>query len=942
MSEASAPDPPPPPNPPPNPQLPAAETAVPRDGSRWRMGELELDENTLELRLRGELVAIERKPLELLMWLLRHPGEVITKEELFDALWANRVVTDSVLTKCVAKLRQALGDDSQTILKTVHGFGYRLLAPVERLDPQPWQQLAADESPGLQVEAPAPEPAALQVGDSPPQRQNWRLHQRFAGSRGNNWLAVHAKSGEKRVFKFALSAAGLSQLKREVTLNRLLRDTLGPREDLVRVLDWNLEEAPYFVELAHCAQGSLIDWLAAQGGAGAVPLAVRLELVAQTADALAAAHSAGVLHKDVKPANVLIELGADGQPRVRLGDFGSARVLDAGQLQALQITRMGFTQTMADEQSTSGTWAYLAPELVAGQPPTVRSDMFALGVLLYQLAVGDLKRPLAPGWERTLDNALLCEDVAACCDQAPEQRLGDAAELARRLRKLPERHAARLAQARAEAEAAVTRQALERARQRRGWLRGLAGVATAAALGMGVLFLQVREARDDAARNALEASAVSDFLIKDLIAAANPSVSGVAAVSVRDVLAGAETQLAKRFAAQPGREAALRLALAQARLGIGDFERAAAGFEVVANSPADARTRLQAWLGLSQARIDLGDDPGAVAAVAAARPLLAAVANDGPTLPLLLDRQAAVLVHLRGDASAGVAALTALRPRFEAHFGAGGDETLRLLAVLGKALTEAGRLDESLALQRQALALTEQALGPDHVRSLALRFDIAETLRVADRRAESEVAHRETYEMAKRALGDDHLSTVTIGQGWANSMPEPAKAVEGRALLETLLEKAKRQVGTDHVVTQGLMNSVALVLGDAGERERERALYADLLESQRRTIGPDHLYTLITLLNVARSHQRSAQFQQALAPATEAHERALASLGKDSFWVCVFATRRAQMLGKLARADEARALVGPCTAQLQAQLGADHSHTRAAVMLLAQLNTGSQ
>jgi eukaryotic-like serine/threonine-protein kinase len=925
-----------------NPKWPAAEASAPRDVSRWRIGELELDEATLELRLRGELLTIERKPLELLMWLLRHPGEVITKEELFDALWTGRVVTDSVLTKCVAKLRLAIRDDTQAVLKTVHGFGYRLVAPVHRLGAHDEPPLPSGPQLEPQTDASALRGAGLQVGDSPPQRPNWRLQQRFAGSRGENWLAVHTKSGEKRVFKFALCAAGLSQLKREVTLNRLLRDTLGPRDDFARVLDWNLEEAPYFVELAHCSEGSLIDWLDGQGGAGAVPLALRLELVAQTADALAAAHSAGVLHKDVKPGNVLIERCVDGQPRVCLGDFGSARMLDARQLQALRITRMGFTQPLTDEQSTSGTWIYLAPELVAGLPPTVRSDIFALGVLLYQLVVGDLKRSLAPGWERLLDDPLLCEDVAACCDQAPERRLGDAAELSRRLRRLDERRAELLSQARADAELILTRQALDRARQRRGWLRGLAGVATAAALGIGVLYLQVREARDDAARHALEAGAIRDFLIKDLIAAANPSVSGVAAVSVRDVLASAEAQLAHRFAAQPDREAALRLALAQARLGIGDYAQAAAGFEAVADGPADARTRLQAWLGLSQARIDLAEDAAAAAAVEAARPVLAALPGGDPTLRLHFEKQAAVLEHLRGSASAAATALAALRPRFEAHFGAAGDETLRLLAALGSALTEAGRVDESLALQRQALALTEQSLGPDHVRSLTLRFDTAQTLLIADRVAESEAAHRETYERARRALGDEHLTTISVGHGWANTLPREAKSVQGRALIETLLATAHQRFGADHLTTQGLMNSLALVMGDSGERERERALYRQLLESQRRTMGPDHLYTLITLHNLARSHQRSAQFQQALTPAIEAHDRGLASLGSDNVWVCVFATRRAHLLSDLGHRDEARTLVAPCAVQLQAQFGADHMHTRNALTVLEQLNLGAQ
>lgn len=905
------------------PPFDTAPTTAPRDVSRWRVGDIELDEATLELRRRGELVAIEPKPLELLMWLLRHPGEVITKEELFDALWAGRVVTESVLTKCVAKLRHAIGDETQAVLKTVHGFGYRLVAPVERL--------------ALQIEPAPPSAAVLRAGDQPPLRPNWRLLRRYEGSRGENWLAEHAKSGEKRVFKFALNATGLSQLKREITIARLLRDTLGPREDLVRVLDWNLDEAPCFIELEHCAQGSLVDWLAAQGGADAVPLATRLELVARTADALAAAHSAGVLHKDVKPGNVLIELDAAGAPRVRLGDFGSGRVLDAERLQALEITRMGFTQTLDADGATSGTWAYLAPEVVAGQPPTVRSDVFALGVLLYQLAVGDLRRPLAPGWEREVEDPLLREDVAACCDQEPTRRLGDAAELGRRLRSLEQRRAARQAQQRAEAEVLAIRQALERTQARRGWLRGLAGVATAAALLIGVLYLQVREARDEAARHADEATAVSDFLVKDLIAAANPEVAGAPDVSVRDVLGAAEAQLTKRFAGQPGRETAMRLALAEARLGIGDHVQAAAGFEAVARSEADPAMRAQAWLGLSSTRVEQSNDAEAAVALDAAKPLLAALGDREPRLGLLHALQGAVLQRLQGQATASATALTALRPRFEALFGPGSPETIRLLTALGSARMEEAKFDESLALQQQALALTEKAVGPDHARSLIQRFGIAQTLRIADRRAESQVAHREAWEIARRALGDEHMTTIELGQGLANTMPADAKAVEGRALLETLLARAERRFGPDHATTHGLINSLALVVGDAGERDRERSLYTALLESQRRTMGADHYHTLITLHNLGRSHVRSRQFAQALPPVTEAYDRAAASMGKEHFYVCVFGTQRANILVELGRRDEARALIGPCVEQLRLQFGAEHSYARNAQTVLDRL-----
>ncbi|MEJ0006947.1 MAG: hypothetical protein WDM77_11420 [Steroidobacteraceae bacterium] len=112
------------------------------------------------------------------------------------------------------------------------------------------------------------------------------------------------------MYKFAVDADALHGLKREITLQRVLRDTLGERADLVRILDWNLEQVPCFVESEYVVAGSLPTWTENQGGLEAVALPLRLELIAQCAEVLSAAHSVGVLHKDLKPANVLVAASA--------------------------------------------------------------------------------------------------------------------------------------------------------------------------------------------------------------------------------------------------------------------------------------------------------------------------------------------------------------------------------------------------------------------------------------------------------------------------------------------------------------------------------------------------------------------------------------------------------------------------------------------------------
>lgn len=110
----------------PSPENPTAADAR----TRWRFGPAEFDEGTFELRVDGQPRNAERKPLEVLLCLLRHGNEIVTKDQILETVWPGRIVTESVLTKCVAKLREALGDHRQTLIKTQHGQGYRLLVPV--------------------------------------------------------------------------------------------------------------------------------------------------------------------------------------------------------------------------------------------------------------------------------------------------------------------------------------------------------------------------------------------------------------------------------------------------------------------------------------------------------------------------------------------------------------------------------------------------------------------------------------------------------------------------------------------------------------------------------------------------------------------------------------------------------------------------------------------
>lgn len=306
-----------------------------------------------------------------------------------------------------------------------------------------------------------------------PGRANWILETPLGeGGFGEVWLAEHGKTHEKRVFKFCFQADRVRALKHEVVLFRLLKESLGDREDITRILDWKFDEPPYFIESEFTSGGSLADWAADQGGIEAIPVTTRVEIVAQAAEALAAAHSVGVLHKDLKPANILIEdVSQAGAPRSVLTDFGIGLIMDRDLLKEKGITStgLGFTQTMFGTQETSGagTRFYMAPEIIEGRPATTQSDIYALGIVLYQLLAGNFGMSLAPGWERDIEDSLLREDIAACVEGKPQRRLSSATELANRLKTLEQRRAQREADRRTREEAARAERLAGEARRRR-------------------------------------------------------------------------------------------------------------------------------------------------------------------------------------------------------------------------------------------------------------------------------------------------------------------------------------------------------------------------------------------------------------------------------------------------------------------------------------------
>lgn len=795
-----------------------------RTAFSYRFGSAEFDESRFELRVAGLPVDVERRALEVLAYLLRHAGEVVTKEELLREVWAGRVTVDKVLPNAIAKLRRALGEANAGHLSTQARLGYRLDGPVTRT--AVGRQLASE--------------LELAPGQPVAGRENFLLQRQLGRTAGSEvWLAVHGKTREHRVYKFGLDHDRLRALKREATLLRVLQESLPDRGHFIEIIDWNFEHAPYFLECQYGGR-SLADW--ATEHLAALDEAARIALFLQIADAVAAAHSVGVLHKDLKPANVLVDDSAD-PPHVRLTDFGSGGLLDPDRLERLGITRLGMTvdQHLASDGS-SGTPLYIAPELFDGQAPTVQSDVFALGILLYQLLSGRMAQPMVSGWEQHIPDPLLQDDLRRATDGDPARRLASAADLASRLRRLDTRRANARDRAQREHAARADAAALARTRARRPIL-----IALVATLALGIVIAVLLQqaavrARNDARAELERATAITRFVNDDLIGRSNPLVSARGAeATLRDVLLAARGRVATRFATQPASEAAVRASLATLFNAIdlwpeaeAEARRALDLYEAQQGASGEEALRARANYARILSRLGRNDD--ADAQLAQLRTLLAD--PDAPIGRYLVASASSTVRIARGDFANAVSdldtaidALRTLEPDATAQL-----DTLRLdrIAVLALSL----QLDRARS-EGEALIAEAQAREDDSALVVALaRLAMA------------------------RAMGSDHDAMEAL---LLQAQP---------VIVERLGENHSR-----HLQLLGELLSVAFRRADWDNA----AIYAQRVhERVRAKFGDAHAMTWVTLGNVGRTLGEGGRAADALAPLREAHARLREIAGADA------------------------------------------------------------
>lgn len=796
------------------------EGVAPRNGLlRWHGAELDL--RSAQVRRGGMVLSLDRSSYEVLLVLLLRAGQVLGKDDLLEAAWPGRVVSENSLAKAISRLRRELGDEAGAPLQSVHGYGYRWAGEVH------WTE--AGKPPA--AEDPASE--AQWLGAEVPQRPGW--HFRRVLGRGGHSLVLLAESpvgDPPRAIKLGLGEEGLRHVRREVALHRYLAAIDRSVPGLAPALGWQLDEPPVFVEYPYFEEGDLARWMTRRNAAAGLPLEHRLALVAQLAETLGELHAAGVVHQDLKPGNIFLRADSSLPEgwRIALADLGGGHASPLPQMAEGFFDADALSAESPSDRLRAGTAVYCAPEVLAGGLPTQRSDAYALGVLLYQLIVGDLRRPLAPGWEADVADPLLRDDIRGLAALRPQERTLGAAQLSQHLRQLPARrraaaeHDAALARERA-ADALVQRQ-----RQR---LRLLGAVAAALFVGLGVATWAgsvAREARRSEQLLREEAQAVLGFLTDDVLTRADPYRGGDRDISLRASLDAAAAKIDERLGGRPQAAAAVHASVAGAYEAWGEYAKAAShqarAIALLTGRPSEPavalapmhRTlcrfeRLAENLGAAQAACDaaaaedqrlsgsvsdasrieaakLDFERGRCTEVMATLQPLVATETRRRALPRGAEADAHWVIALCqgrvGDEGAATDSFRTLVKLREAEVGPDHPEMAWALADFAETLVRAGRFAEAEAIVERMEAIFEDRLGPAHPDALGAAYRRGLVAAGRGRDAEAADWFARAYRGWRESLGDGHTWTLLAGSELARSLARIGAQGEAAAMLARL------------------------------------------------------------------------------------------------------------------------------------------------------------
>jgi serine/threonine protein kinase/tetratricopeptide (TPR) repeat protein len=707
-------------------------------------------------------------------------------------------------------------------------------------------------------------------------------------------------------------------------------------------------------------------------------LAERIRLFIQVCHAIQHAHSKGVIHRDIKPSNILVTLH-EGAPLAKVIDFGVAK--------ATQGLAGDHTEFTAFNQFV-GTPAYMSPEQTYPGSGAVdaQSDIYGLGVLLYELLTGCLPfqgnassdsqiaaikqrirgdEPQRPSFKlRSLSAEQASQTgvrfrssvaqlskhlhgeldwiILRCLEKEPARRYASATELAQDL----ERHL-RNEPVLARPQTAVY--ALTKFARRHRAIVSMFAVFILLLVGSTIvstwLAVRARQAEQRAQTEAASREQVINFLRDDLLAQAGPDEQPEPDVKLRTVLDRAAAKARERFASEPLLEANVQQTLATTYDALGAYDTAREHHERA----------------LELRREHLGEDhPDTLRSLASLVSIMIAESSYEEAEPLAqetLDRMTrvlgaehhetlahagnvALLLYQRGKFEDMAALLRRILPIQQRSLGEAHEETLATMNNLAIAYRNQGKYREAAQLHAQELAICRKAFGPEHPDTLTSMNNLANAESELGQFDDALALNRGAFEISRRIAGEDHPETLILRHNLALNHRERGDLETAERMQTDTVERSRRAIGPNHTNTLRAEGLLASIYRDRGKLDAAAALQASVIEHATQTYGPDHPLAIINATNLAETYQQQGKISQAETLLREQAPRAVAAFGPSESYTLDLNDQLASVLIARGEFSEALELLRE-TSALRQRKAPNHWRTLNAESLLGAALAGA-
>lgn len=696
----------------------------------------------------------------------------------------------------------------------------------------------------------------------------------------------------------------------------------------------------------------------------------RLDLFLKICDAVNHAHQKGVIHRDLKPGNILVtSSGISSTPapegrtkaslRVQGGPSGDPKILDFGVARAID-SDLQATTLQTDVRQVVGTLPYMSPEQVEGQAHLldVRSDIYALGVILYELLAGHVPFQL-DGKTVAAAARVICDDeppplstintayrgdlntiVLKALEKDPERRYQSVSDLAADVRRY-------LNDETITARPATTIYQLRKFfRRNRGLVAGVCAAFVVLVLGVIVsvsfavqrsraldeanrqrdiavslsaereralneaqrqrdiavsLSAERERALDEANRQRDIAEAVNEFVDRDLLANANPSNEPNRAISLREVVDRAADKIGERFSDQPMVEATIRTTLANTYKGLGEY----------AEATVHAKAALKCLESISTE----------------------------PSYELLLTmNRVASLEKAQGHWTQAEEMFRRALAMADQAFGPEHETTMSITNNLALLLERKQEYDEAAALLKPLLERRIRLLGEEHEHTMITMNNLALLYVSMERYDDAERLHLRELALSTKVMGPEHPGTLISKENLAVLYANQELFEKAEPLLREVIASRTRVLGPDHPATFGAMANLGYVLCGLKQHKEAESLLLDASAGSEEKLGADHPLTLRARTRLATLYLQTDRLDEAESIARDTYERRKRAFGESDGDTGVTLGLLARICSKRGKLQEAETLGRRSYEIVRDTYGPEHSKARKVAEELSEVD----